>query len=69
MAMASTDQEWFRNLNFNQVQDKEDEFKNANSAKNEKNTTDAFKAYLRETKAEPGEDLFTFTEEELDLTG
>ena len=66
MPMASTGNERFGTLNIDEVRDKEDGFKNINTAKNEKKATEAFKAYLREINAECGDDFYTFTEQELD---
>ena len=63
--MASTDKDRFGKLNIDEVRNKEDEFKNPNSIKNEKKATEAFKAYLRHINATEGDDFFTFTEIEL----
>ena len=64
--MASAPKQRFGNLNIEEVRDKEDEFRNPNSAKNEKKAIEAFKCYLRQIEAKTGDDFFTFTEQELD---
>ena len=63
--MASAQQTCFTNLNFEEVEEKEDEFKNINSLKNEKKAVDAFKLYLEHLGLKDT-DFFKFTKLELD---
>ena len=55
----------FGTLNIEEINEKELQFKNNNSLKNEKKAVDAFKAYLEQINVE-NTDFFVFNEEELD---
>ena len=58
--MASADETRFGTLNIEQVEEKEDEFKNLNSLKNEKKATDVFRMYLEHLGVE-NTNFFEFT--------
>ena len=63
--MASASKDRFGNINTDDIRQKEIEFKNKNSLKNEKKAVDAFTAYLKHSDLDDF-DFFTFSEADLD---
>ena len=64
--MASAPQKQrFGNLDIDEIKQKQQDLRNSNSVKNEKKSSEAFKAYLEQIKVE-NTDFFTYSEPELD---